>query len=379
MLLATLPATVVSMHATVPIDNLGGVLVVKATIDGRGPFNLVLDTGAGSTVLTPRVFQALRLSPSGRGTAAGLGTHSVGEQHVVLDDVEVGAAAARDVAAAIIDLPPDLTYQGKYGTIDGILGYTFMKNFAVTVDYAHDSATFARPGTNDSSPLPMTLVHSAPMVHGSVNGVPALLMLDTGNNGISIASAQFAQKAGGLSRPGCAVAEQTHEGVGGMVSTPLVRVRDIRVGNSVIHNVALAISSAREEALAGSSGPDLILGYDFLRRFRVVVDYLHNRLYLTPTAGADVFVPYLSSGMSLQRRADGSLVVQSVSPDSPSAHAGIRARDEILSIDGLPAAELSDADISRVTRRAIVRYRVRSAGRTSEVTLTLHDALPACI
>lgn len=164
-----------------------------------------------------------------------------------------------------------------------------------------------------------------------------------------------------------------------MVSTPLVRVRDIRVGNSVIHNVALAISSAREEALAGSSGPDLILGYDFLRRFRVVVDYLHNRLYLTPTAGADVFVPYLSSGMSLQRRADGSLVVQSVSPDSPSAHAGIRARDEILSIDGLPAAELSDADISRVTRRAIVRYRVRSAGRTSEVTLTLHDALPACI
>ncbi len=364
------------------MDDLGGILVVKASIDGRGPFKLVLDTGAGATVLTPRAFRALRLSAGVSGTASGLGTQTVPEKKIILSRVEVGEAAARNVAAVVIDLPPDLTYQGRYGRIDGILGYTFLKNFIAAIDYQHHTATFSTPGSSPPtryvSSLPMLPGHSAPEIRGTVAGAPAVLMLDTGNNGISIASARFAHNDPALSQHTCSSAEQTHEGVGGFVSTPLVRARDISVGNSVIHNVALAISHAPEKALASAHSPDVILGNDFLRRFQLVIDYPGRVVYLMPTARADAYKPYLTTGLSLQRRADGTLIVQSISAGSAAAHTRIQVHDEILAINGVPAQQLSDADISRATNSRHVRYEIRSTGRIREVTLALHDALPPC-
>jgi len=128
----------------IQFDDLGGVLVVKASVNGT-PLNLVLDTGAGTTIIAaPAALEKLKLAESGSKTLHNTGKRDVTAANATLATVSVGDAVASNVAAVVTTLPPDLTYQGRYGTIDGILGYTFLKNFAVTVDYDARSVEFTK-------------------------------------------------------------------------------------------------------------------------------------------------------------------------------------------------------------------------------------------
>lgn len=89
-----------------------------------------------------------------------------------------------------------------------------------------------------------------------------------------------------------------------------------------------------------------LLGYSFLRRFRIVCDYPHRVLWLDPVVGFHDDHPYEHShaGIQLERR-DGAVRVMSVARPSPAQRAGIRAGDEVIAIDRLQAAKASLTDL----------------------------------
>jgi hypothetical protein len=129
-------------------------------------------------------------------------------------------------------------------------------------------------------------------------------------------------------------------------------------------------------ALAQATGQriDGLLGYSFLRRFRVTIDYPHRILWLEP-----VNVPrdqrpneYSHVGIQIERR-DGALSVVAVAEDSPAARAGIQPGDELVSIDGTPAARLDVVGAARLlegppgSRTALVLKR---SGKQKNYPLT---------
>jgi hypothetical protein len=118
------------------------LIVLPVSIGGRGPYTFVLDTGAGPTLVSDELADALALrrgeEEDGRG-AAGKMTLVKSE----LPSLTVGDETIENLPVSITDL----SFIGRAigAQVDGDLGHSFLRHFALTLDYAANSLTLARP------------------------------------------------------------------------------------------------------------------------------------------------------------------------------------------------------------------------------------------
>jgi predicted aspartyl protease len=112
----------------------GAVLLVSVHINGAGPYNLVLDTGATLTCIDERLVRELAL-PRKTG-ALGLGAGVGGSGRVALvqvDSIRVGSSAVTNLTACVLDLR-HLRDLGA-GGVHGLLGLNFLSSFKVALDF----------------------------------------------------------------------------------------------------------------------------------------------------------------------------------------------------------------------------------------------------
>ena len=109
----------------------GQPIMVTARLNGAGTANLMLDTGATRTLITPTVLTALGVSfrDAERGSLRGV-TGDAKVLAVKLDTVEVGGAAYGPLMVVSHDAGFDM------GRGDGLLGRDFLDHFTVTIDNA---------------------------------------------------------------------------------------------------------------------------------------------------------------------------------------------------------------------------------------------------
>ncbi|HVP15054.1 MAG TPA: aspartyl protease family protein [Terriglobales bacterium] len=94
-------------------------------------------------------------------------------------------------------------------------------------------------------------------------------------------------------------------------------------------------------ALAADVGGPVegLLGYSFLKHFRIAIDGGRRRLWLDPARDPVPDRPFEYSQIGIQLEdEDGALIVVGIVERSPAARKGLRRGDEIRSIDGKPAA-----------------------------------------
>ena len=108
-------------------------LVVPVHLNGQGPFQFVLDTGATLTCIDRSLSDSLGLSErTGMyGTGAGIGG-SGNVQMVAVDSLRIGHTQAFDLTACELDLA-NLQTAGIH--VDGLLGLNFLKSFRMTLDF----------------------------------------------------------------------------------------------------------------------------------------------------------------------------------------------------------------------------------------------------
>lgn len=114
----------------------GAALVVPVHLNGQGPFDFVLDTGATLTCVDQEVARRLGL-PEARGMrGVGAGAGGAGQMRLVtLDSLRVGAARAEELTACALDLE----HTARVGLeIDGLLGLNFLRSFRVTLDFERE-------------------------------------------------------------------------------------------------------------------------------------------------------------------------------------------------------------------------------------------------
>ena len=161
------------------------ILMIALELNGKGEYLFDIDS-ASSDFLTvsPLLAEELGLSLSGSSTASGVGTAAAAVRFAVLDKVELGAIAFRNVPVMVSDLHP------FRGLKKGLLGTALLKRFNVTIDVEAQAMTLFpldRPdllaGTIDraavASDVPLYLF-DATTVEATLDGAPAALyILDT--------------------------------------------------------------------------------------------------------------------------------------------------------------------------------------------------------
>src|SRR5262245_16277839 len=129
---------------TVPFELLkSGHMAVEVKVNGKGPYLLIFDTGAPTSLLSTRVGKEAKLLKGGGSLMPGLG--AIGEAKI--KSLEVGGQKAEDWSAIIMDHPTVQAIGDKLGKkIEGIVGFPFFARFKMTLDYEKKTMTLVPSG-----------------------------------------------------------------------------------------------------------------------------------------------------------------------------------------------------------------------------------------
>jgi predicted aspartyl protease len=258
------------------------LILVPVAVNDEGPFDFILDTGAGTSLLSTELAKKLdvKITGSKEGQSAG-GKVSVSLARV--DSLAVGETRLPDIDVGVVDL----SHVGKTigAQIDGDLGYNFIKHFRITIDYRKLEIRFEDPkrveqfGNVPLTEIPMRLANPAkPLILVDVyaNGRgPFQFAVDTGTSTSAI-TPELARELGVTSSPiGAATTGGAH------VAVTAGTLASFQVGGARIENSSVVVADffAMLSEVVGTK-LDGIVGYNFLRNYKVAFDYPNATLSL---------------------------------------------------------------------------------------------------
>lgn len=158
-------------------DKIGRIWA-PVTVNGQGPYRLVLATGASHSALTPRLAEALGVHGDPADTVILRGaTGSTTVPMVPVETLEIGDLLIEPRRLAVI---PD-----ALGGADGVLGMDELANMRVLIEFRRDRISIMRsknqrPGGGFET-VPVKFLHGRLLVaDGNLAGVPVKVIIDTG-------------------------------------------------------------------------------------------------------------------------------------------------------------------------------------------------------
>ncbi len=262
----------------VPMVSVGGIPFVQVHANGQGPFWFIVDTGCGMDIIHSRLARKLQVKKIG---STRFNTTGQGSMHDGIF-VEIGAAQYDPDHVASADFTG--FEKAVRRRIDGILGQFFFRCFIVELDYPakvlrlHPPQQFHRSG----QPVPIRFQGSDPMVKGTLEleSMPPMhgtFIIDTGANAELRLTDRFV-RAHRL--------EKLPAGTSASKTVMLHGAMETRSTHGVSLKVGAASAGKPLVIVGGRSGQesdnvvDGKIGSGFLQRFRVIIDYPHNRLWL---------------------------------------------------------------------------------------------------
>ncbi len=280
-----LSSTAPPPQSRVPFRVAGGaqpLLLVPVRVNDEGPYQFILDTGAGTTLLSPPLADSLGVQTTGskRGQTAG---GVVEARTGVLDSLGVGEVRRQKVDVAILDL--SALERAVGASVDGDLGYNFLKDFRLTIDFRASALRLDDPkrceyfGPPPLVELPIQLAHPAKpliLVEAYLNERgPFRFAIDTGTSTTAIA-ARLAHDLQLETRPIGTVT------IGGApIAMQAARLQSLGLGSATVRDLDILVGDFLE-VLSQATGTRLdgIVGYNFLRHYRVGIDYPNNAFSL---------------------------------------------------------------------------------------------------
>ena len=119
-------------------------MAVRVTINGKGPYRLIFDTGAPITLLSNRAAREAGVLPRDARPPLLAVFGAMGQ--FPIQTMKVAGLRAEKVNAMVMDHPA-VTAMGKMvGPLDGIVGYPFFARYTMTIDYQARELTFTPNG-----------------------------------------------------------------------------------------------------------------------------------------------------------------------------------------------------------------------------------------
>lgn len=182
-MLAQTSGTRSPIHQTQMVERYGKPYVM-VSVNGRGPFRFVIDTGTGAdAIVSPELAHELALPAVGHanvGDPTGQGTRKA--PVVFIQSLELAGVEFPNIRA--VSHP----FFAEAGTCEGLLGFTLFRDYLLTLDFPNrlvmlDKGALAPDGAK--SVLPFRMPDGIPIASLKVDGMgPVDAQLDSGGGGL---------------------------------------------------------------------------------------------------------------------------------------------------------------------------------------------------
>ncbi len=355
-----------SGEVSVPAE---GGLIFQATIDGKGPFKGVFDTGSVN-ILSANLARKLGLKVDAQGLEFGTSSPANVQAHKThVDALQIGDLLVRDQTFYVIDLPDE------NGAPPFLVGYESLRRLAVKIDFEHQRLTFydgprfhySGPGTA----VPLQFQGNALLVQASIGDASGMFLLDSGNESGTMMSTGFTVKNDLVHALGAHFLAYNGRGFAGpSPEAYLARVNTMRIGDVRVPSIIGRFSTDPSDTsnLAGN------IGQNILRNFTEVFDCMRGQVYFETTKSSAQPEVFNRAGLVFDSFGHG-LQAMTVLPDSPGAQAGVETGDLITAIDGkTPDDEMNQPAFLQPSGTQLQLTVQRGTG-TRQVTVTLRDVL----
>lgn len=344
-----------------PMQLQRNLLVVRAWLNGYGPFNFLLDTGVATSIITSAALaDSLSLRHGEQYRVVGAGGADTGLLAYQTDNVQVTMPGIIAPHMSWLVLSEDvLNLSGYVGVpIHGILGSELFRSFVVTLRpeqgnlLLQDSATYRAPRGRQWASIPLSLERgkayfTAPVQLSDSLSMPLKLVLDTGaSHALSLELDSDPRLVGPAQR----LPTDLGRGLTGIVQGYLGRVPSLQLGRFRLPSVLTSYPNSGDVHQRVDVPRNGNVGYELLKRFLLVIDYPHRRMLLRPnTHFRDAFehdmsgLELLASGSDYRR-----FIILSVMPNSPAAAAGLEIDEELISINFLPVSVFTLTQLSHM-------------------------------
>lgn len=238
--------------------------IVRAAVDGKGPFPFMVDTG-GFGQLSPALVRRLGLDVAPNAPVS---------VHVAFGDLSI--ASFTFLNSLGLGNVARTVFEGHDEA--GVLGVETFLNFVVAFEPGrvvfHSTAAFEPPP--EAAVHPISLEGGRPVVEGRIEGRPARFVLDTGSNAELVLFPAFVEEAGLLER--LAGGERVKAIYGFQtLSGARATLKDLKAGPIEEREAMALLVDGRVLGAPTVSG---LVGMGILRRRYVAFDYRRRRIYV---------------------------------------------------------------------------------------------------
>jgi hypothetical protein len=260
------------------LDKIGRIWA-PVTVNGKGPFRLVLATGASHSALTPRLAEALGVQADPAKTVMLRGaTGSVAVPVVPVETLEIGDLLIEPRQLAVI---PD-----ALGGADGVLGMDELANMRIHIEFRRDRITIMRSRNQRASGqfeiIPVKFLHGRLLVvDANMDGVPVKAIIDTGgettlgNAALRTALAERRRHAMLEGKLDQVIGSTLDMQVGTRLETPT-----LRLGTLLVRNPAMTFADFEIfKHWQMTQEPTMLVGMDVLGLLdTLIIDYRRKEL-----------------------------------------------------------------------------------------------------
>ncbi|WP_395737042.1 aspartyl protease family protein [Prosthecobacter sp.] len=361
---------------TVPLESTFLGFIVEAQINGQS-VQLLLDSGAACTLLSPEIARQLGLQTNGpKESASSADGGSVVGLRTLTKRFSLGSAWTENEPVFIAEMIPG---------IQGLLGMATLADWDVRIDPSTRKLTLfpagKAPSQEGETVLPLTCQRkstSAGMPKGQgfhmmnltvplhVGTHELAATPDTGHGTILQLPSTLIEKMAPQALKDALPALATAVTLSGKTMSREAKLREVTFGPDTLHGLRTNIIDAPPGSNAESKG---LIGLNLLRHYVMTFRFSVGELRLKPLGTVQEITSAATAGiyMDLENK------ILNVLPNGPADKAGLRIGDEVLEIEGHPLKTMTPekfAAFKRLPPGTAVKVRYRR-GELSPMEATL--------
>jgi hypothetical protein len=366
----------------IPFEQVNKQIFIRVSVGSAKPVWFVLDTGAKPAIIDLALAKSLGLEMAepvpvgggGKNVIMGNFLKNSRFRVVGLDDF----SQPLTIAVPLTDLANASGHE-----FAGVLGFDFIRQFVVQIDYVkksitlHDKTDYQYRGNGETFPITFNAAAHprirAQILEAGRAPIDGEFVFDLGSGATVMLNKPFVEAQQFLRPDRKTVPFLEGRGLGGEIPGRVGRIEGLKIGKYVIENPVAVFSQATSGPFASSESQGNI-GAAVLEKFKIILDYSNKRIFLEPNSQFGKPLEYSRSGLSLVSFGQDyrEYKIAAVADHSAASDAQLRAGDVLVAIDGRPVSEFSLSRIRQLFQEAQeCELTVKSGNETRRVRLKL--------